>query len=278
MKTPLLNTIRIFWAAALRFDADHGFLLSSGISFTILLCLIPLVLLMLAFAGTYLYSDQEVLRQIEYYAGRAAPSLDPQIVQALSNIIESRQVVGVLGIIGLLWTSTWVFSSLRSALNIMTKVEEGRSFLLGKAIDILMILIVLVFLLGSMALSSVITFLQSYGLPLHIDPILQWILKYVAPFFFTFWMFFLIYKIIPNRHIHLPTALKTALFASLLWETLKHLFSLYVLHFARFSVVYGSLSAIAVLFFWIYYSSVVLLLGGKLAFLLEKTRSLHTSS
>jgi membrane protein len=83
-------------------------------------------------------------------------------------------------------------------------------------------------------------------------------------------MCFLIYKIIPNRKIQFKTALQAALFTSLLWEVAKQLFGWYVLHLGRFSMVYGSLSTLAIFFFWIYYSSVILLMGGEVAFLLEK--------
>ena len=50
---------------------DHGFFLSSGITFNLLICLIPLSLLLLALAGTYLYSDQDVLSHIRDYLGIA---------------------------------------------------------------------------------------------------------------------------------------------------------------------------------------------------------------
>jgi YihY family inner membrane protein len=50
----------------------------------------------------------------------------------------------------------------------------------------------------------------------------------------------------------------------------KQLFGWYVLRLGRFSMVYGSLSTVAIFFFWAYYSSAILLLGGEVAFLLEK--------
>jgi membrane protein len=85
-------------------------------------------------------------------------------------------------------------------------------------------------------------------------------------------MCFLIYKIIPNKKIYFKTALQAAFFASLLWEVAKQLFGWYVLHLGRFSIVYGSLSALAIFFLWIYYSSVLLLLGGEVAFLIDRRR------
>ena len=35
-------------------------------------------------------------------------------------------------------------------------------------------------------------------------------------------------------------------------------------------MVYGSLSTLIIFFLWVYYSSVILILGGEVAFLLEK--------
>jgi membrane protein len=177
-----------------------------------------------------------------------------------------------LGIGGLVWTSTWVFSSLRTALNIVFQVEKGRGILRGKGIDLLMILLAGTFLLISMVLTTGVTFIQGYRFSpfLNVVPILRFILKYLIPFFFTFWMCFLIYKIIPNKKIHFKTALQAAFFTSLFWEAAKQLFEWYVLHMGRFSIIYGSLSALAIFFLWVYYSSTILLLGGEIAFLIEK--------
>jgi membrane protein len=189
-------------------------------------------------------------------------------------ITRDRKIVGILGLAGLIWTSTWVFSSLRTALNIVFQVERGRSLLWGKMVDLLMILLAGFFLLMSMTLTSIVTFLQRERFSSLIDmgTIIPWILKYVVPFLFTFWMCFLVYKIIPNKKIHWKSTIQAALFTSLLWELAKQLFGWYVLHLGKFSMVYGSLGTLAIFFLWIYYSSAILLLGGEVAFLLEERR------
>src|SRR3989304_106627 len=166
----------LLWQALRKFNDDNGFFLSSGITFNILINLIPFIMLLLA-------------------------------------------------LVGLLWFSTWVFSSLRIALNIVFRVEKSRGMLRGIAVDLLMILLVGILLLVSMILSSVVTFLQGYPgqIPVAIGPTIQWILKYLLPFFLTYCMFFLIYKIIPNKRVHFTPALQAALFTGLLWELAKHL-------------------------------------------------------
>jgi membrane protein len=270
----ILKNFGLLWPALRKFNGDNGFFLSSGIAFNILINLIPFILLLLALVGTYLYNDQEVLNHIRAYLRNVAPTLDPKIIGSLMDLIESRRIVGILGFVGLLWFSTWVFSSLRIALNIVFRVEKSRGMLRGIGIDLLMILLAGILLLVSMILSPVVTFLQGYQgqIPVAIGPTIQWILKYLLPFFLTYCMFSLIYKIIPHKRVHFTSALQAAIFASLLWELAKHLFAWYVVHLAQYSFFYGSLSTLVIFVLWVYYSSTILVLGGEFAYFLEEDR------
>jgi membrane protein len=204
------------------------------------------------------------------------PSLDPRIRKSILEIVQNRRIVGILGIGGLLWTSTWVFSSLRSALNIIFRVKRDRSLLRGKAVDLFMLFLAGTLLLMSMAFSSVIALFQGYlfKFPLDIGFIFQPMLKYLIPFFLTFCMFFLIYKVAPNKKIHVGIALKATFFASILWEVAKQLFGWYILHLGRFSVLYGSVATLAIFLLWIYYTSAIFLFGGEIARLLEQGKSI----
>jgi membrane protein len=267
---------RLFLDALKRFNEDHCFLLSSGIAFSLLLCIIPLLLLVLALIGTFLFSDQEVLNQISRYLEDLFPPLDPRITESILRIVQDRRIFGIVGIGGLLWTSTWVFTSLASALNIIFRVKRDRSLLRGKAVDFFMLFLTGTILLMTMAFSSVITLFHPYlfKLPLDIGVIFQLILKYLIPFFLTFCMFFLIYKIAPNKRIPSGIALKATFVASILWEVAKQLFGWYILHLGRFSVLYGSLATLPIFLLWIYYTSAIFLFGGEIASLLEQGKSI----
>jgi len=269
------GNFHLFLDALKRFNEDHCFLLSSGIAFVLLLCIIPLLLLVLALIGTFLLSDQEVLNHVSDYLKTMFPSLDPRLTESILRIVQDRRIVGILGIGGLLWTSTWVFSSLRSALDIIFRVKKDLSLLRGKAVDFFMLILAGTILLMTMVFSSVITLYHGYLLKLHPDIgfIFQLILKYLVPFFLTFCMFFLIYKIAPNKRIHSVIALKATFLASILWEVAKQLFGWYIIHMGRFSVLYGSLATLAIFLIWIYYTSAIFLFGGEIASLLENKKS-----
>jgi membrane protein len=267
---------RLFVDALKKFNEDHCFLLSSGIAFALLLCIIPLLLLALALIGTYLFSDQEVLNHISEYLKDMFPSLDPRMRKSILKIVQDRRIVGILGIGGLLWTSTWFFGSLSSALNIIFRVKKSRSLLQGKAVNLFMLVLAGTLLLMSMALSSVITLFQGYlfKFPLNIGFIFQPILRYLIPFLLTFCMFFLIYKIAPHKRISSLIALKATIVATILWEVAKQLLGWYILHMGKFSVVYGSLATLAISLLWIYYTSAIFLFGGEIASLLEQEKSI----
>lgn len=264
----------LLWQALKKFNDDNGFFLSSGITFNILINLIPFILLLSALVGTYLYKDQEVLDHIHAYLRDMAPAFDPKVMGNLMDLIQNRKISGILGFVGLLWFSTWVFSSLRIAFNIVFRVEKSRGMLWGIGIDLLMILLVGVLLLVSLTLSSLVTFLQGYHgqIPVAIGPTIQWSLKYVLPFLLTFCMFFLVYKVIPHTKVHFKSALQAALFAGLLWELAKHLFGWYIVHVAQYSIFYGSLSTVVIFVLWVYYSSMILVVAAEFAYFLEKDR------
>jgi membrane protein len=274
----ILKNFGLLWQALRKFNDDNGFFLSSGIAFNILINLIPFIMLLLALVGAYLYNDQEVLNHIRVYFRGVAPALDPKIMGNLMDLIQNHRIVGILGFVGLLWFSTWVFGSLRIALNIVFRVEKSQGMLRGIGVDLLMILLVGTLLLVSMILSSVVTFLQSYQgqIPVAIGPTIQWILKYLLPFFLTCCMFFLIYKIIPNKKVHFKSALQAALFTGLLWEMAKHFFGWYAVHLAGYSIFYGSLSTLVIFVLWVYYSSTILVVGGEFAYFLEEDRQRST--
>jgi YihY family inner membrane protein len=56
-----------------------------------------------------------------------------------------------------------------------------------------------------------------------------------------------------------------ATFTGVLFEATKYVFSWYLTSVADFRSTYGSMTALAILFFWTYWGSVVFILGGEVA-------------
>ncbi len=92
------------------------------------------------------------------------------------------------------------------------------------------------------------------------------------------WVLFLgLYRYLPARWIPWPTAIVAATFTATSVELLKYGFSWYVTDVASYGSIYGTLLTVAVLFFWIYYSAIVFILGGEIAQVWTMRRALRAT-
>lgn len=267
-----MRALRLLGSAILKFDRDQGLFLASGIAFQALLCLVPIALLLLSFAGTYLLSDDRAIEHFGRLLAQAAPALDPAMRKSLLEIVSYRGASGIVGTVGLLWIATTVFGWLRVALNTIFGVTRPRGTLRGLALDVGMLFLSGASFAVSVGLTAAVEYLrrtQAALFPSLPGRLLQFALASVVPFLVTLGFCFLIYFIIPNRRVAVRAALWGALFTGILWEAAKQLFTWYVLTFGSYSLVYGSLGATAVVLVWAYYSAAVMLLGAEVASLLE---------
>jgi membrane protein len=68
----------------------------------------------------------------------------------------------------------------------------------------------------------------------------------------------------------------SAFWAALLWEAAKQLFGYYLYHFSSFGKIYGTYALVVVVAFWIYFSSVVFIVGAEIGKLFqERLESAH---
>jgi membrane protein len=80
-----------------------------------------------------------------------------------------------------------------------------------------------------------------------------------------FLLFYSLYRIIPNVKVPIKAAGISALGITIIWRAASNLFQLYLASdFARYEVIFGSLSVIVIFLFWIYISSVILFFGAHL--------------
>jgi membrane protein len=75
--------------------------------------------------------------------------------------------------------------------------------------------------------------------------------------------FFLVYRIVPHRHVPWSHALLGGLVAAVLFEAMKDLFAAYIRAVPTYNLVYGAFAAIPIFLLWVYLSWLVILLGAE---------------
>ncbi len=283
-----------------RMNDNNLFLLCGGLAFATLLCLVPLVFLI--FFGLEAILD---VRAIAHLVNQTVDVLIPYPEEAaylkevlfsrVSGVMTFKKAYGVSGLLILIVSASSLFSSMRTLLNAVFKVEhsfgpkEGETgtvavgqiknmgtpgrwikFLhgvlpiaMGKLKDLTMVLLVLyIFLLLVLSLPILSTVIDVAPSLLH---------EYVTYFYgltslaLIFAVFLGLYWLLPYQKIQIKVLVIGAFWAALLWKLTEWIFGYYLSHFGSISYLYGAYVLLVVVALWIYLSAIIFILGAQIA-------------
>lgn len=256
-------------------DDDEVFFLAGGIAFNLMLAIFPLVLLGIGIAGFVLPSFGDPTR---FVVGLLTDNLpqgaEGEITQLVESLVQSlldgRTGFTIAGSVFLLWMATRLAASLRVGLRETFDIGAKRNPLHGKLFDVAAVMIGIVLLTLNLTATVLITATVDYGVSFFgiqgsALSVMDRFLGYGISFLSIWTLLFLLYRYVPYRPIPFRTAVVAATFAAVSHESLKFAFSWYVTDVANFRTTLGNLATVGVFFFWIYYESLVFILGGEVA-------------
>ena len=96
----------------------------------------------------------------------------------------------------------------------------------------------------------------------------------VASFVLIFTAFFIMYLLVPQKKLPRKAILISALSSAVLWELARYLFGFYVMNVATGNIkrVYGAYALVIVVAFWIYFTSIVFIIGAEIGQLYRERR------
>lgn len=261
--------VRNLWFKA---AADQIFFLSSGITFNVLVTIVPLLLLSISILGTIIESSTAAREQVLEFIERVLPLDSARAETLLFSLVEERGLFGVIGVVGLVWAATRLFGSLRTVLEVIFEIppEDRLGIVEGKIHDVKMVVVVGTLFILTISLTAALRWVEDYGIGfLGLDAYdMSWftsLASMLLAFAITYVMFYFVYRYVPDRWIPRVDAAVAALFCSVLFELAKQTFIAYLSNFGRFLELYGSFTNLVVVSLWVYYSSIVFMLGGELA-------------
>jgi membrane protein len=255
--------IRALRAAVAGFRAHRGLFLASGLSFNLLICLIPILFFTVSLAGFVLSRGaavEAVVNQLAYLV----PVYRDELHETLIEIVRRRSLSGLLGTVVLLVFSSQLFAALRLVLNEVFGFSRGPGFVHGMLKDLLLLLVMTFLFLASIVITDLFGWIKllltvPVGMPREG---IRLIFIGLALGFNTA-LFFVAYRYFPHRKVPAGAALAGALLASLLWEAAKQLFRWYIVSVGVYDKIYGPLGALVALSMFAYYSAIVFVLGAE---------------
>ena len=257
--------IRALRAAANGFRAHRGLFLASGISFNLLICLIPILFFVVSLAG-FVLSRRAAVEVVVNQIAEFVPIYKDELHEILSDIIRRRNLSGLLGTLVLLLFATQLFAALRLVLNDIFGFGDGPGFLRETIKDLVLLFVMGILFLASIVLTDLFGWLKILLMvPVGMTP--EWIrsVSIVLALALDTALFFVAYRYFPHRLVPVVPALGGAFLATLLWEAAKQGFRWYIVTLGVYDAVYGPLGVLVALSMFTYYSGVVFVLGAEFA-------------
>ena len=267
MFTTLVKLVGASWRAINDFLGKNGPQLSAAISYYTLFSLFPLIVAIIS--GLSFLLGQESIDELANRVAQQSPVSEETISEIITSAFNSRNIAGIVGILGLLWAGTAVFGSIRKGINATWGITRPRSFLKERLIDITFMVVAAVLMLISIFSTAILTYLMEIlefiTRETYVDGALLWErLASALPPTLSFIVFFAIYWLLPNTNVKITEPLPGAIFATTGFEILKNVFVWFIGNSSIYSTIYGSVGSIVVLLVWVYVSSIILLFGSTI--------------
>jgi membrane protein len=169
-----------------------------------------------------------------------------------------------------LWSSSWIFSFLESAINRAWGISNQKTFWESRLRSIGFMMLGGTSLLSSSALTAFVSNAQARAVALNPPSakaiyLMGWFwycFMLLAGLFIALMVFALIFKWIPHREVFWKEAFSGALVFVLMWEIGSIIF-VRLVPFFDYQRIYGRAGAVIALLVWVYTSSLILLFGAN---------------
>ena len=184
-------------------------------------------------------------------------------------IFKSGKLMAIVGFFVTLFLTSNAIAVIIKGLNRANNVAENRSFIKVRFLSVLMVFVNTFFLFISINLivlgKLILNFIGIYlSIPSHIiDTVL--IIRWPIAFIMLFLLAAINYYVLPARDFSAKrkSIIPGALFFCVFWLLGSWAFSLYVNSLGTYNKVYGTIGTFAILMVWLYYSSIILLIGAQ---------------
>lgn len=248
--------------------------LGAQLAFFFLLALFPLLIFMVTLLPYLNLQEDQLFSILQTYAPGEVYLL---INNTLDEVLKERNG-GLLsvGILATIWSASNGMNAMIKSLNRSYNIEETRPFFIARSISIVFTLLLITLFVVALVLpvfgKQIGTFIFSY-IGYEQGFLTIWTsIRWTIPPVMIFLVFMLLYWIAPNRKLFLKSVIPGAIFATLGWILVSFAFSLYVSSFGNYSKTYGSIGGIIVLMMWLYFSGIILMIGGQINAVMQERK------
>lgn len=277
MQIILARTWAVVWNVLDGLGAHRASQYAAAMSYYALLSIFPAAIVLAAVAG-FVLDDPGARQDVIDFLFRELPLADDEqgrsdIESLVRSVSNNYGTLGVLGLIGLLFSASALLSSARLAIDAIFGGRVSRGYLRGKGLDL-----GLVISLGALLFLSFAATLLARIEP-EVDggvlKVIEGIVGFgyvVVPALLTAFVFAVAYIRLPVDRQRLRDVWLGVVVATVGIEVLKLGFSAFISGVTDYTTVYGSLGAVIAFMVFTYLAAIVFLIGAEIARLWPSVR------
>jgi membrane protein len=262
---------RVLVSVAKGFTKDRLTNAAAAMTYYGIFSLFPLLLLFMALAGLALQSNEQAREQILNVVVGLLPQGQDQLQHVIAGVIDAKGAAAGVGILVLLWSALGWFQVIDYNVNQIWGVDKPRSFVKGKLFALAMVIAIGGVALTSWMATAAIGLLSAYTDVIPGSAVLWQVAVSLLSVLTISGAFLVLYRFTPRRQIDLADVWPAALTTALLWESTRRIIAFYLAQNDMISG-YGPIGAAMALLFWVYISSIIILLGAEIGYAIAKER------
>jgi membrane protein len=259
---------------------------AASLTYYAVLSIFPALVALVAIVG--LVADpvtitRELTKLVSSVGPASAASTFQEPIASLAHGSSTPGILLVVGIAAALWTASGYVGAFMRASNKIYEVEEGRSVIRLRPLQMLVTL-VLVLLLALVLVALVVTgpiasrvgsAIGASGATVTAWDIAKWPVLLVVVTF----MIAVLYYASPNARLRgLKSIIPGSLLAVGVWLLASAGFAYYVANFGSYNKVYGALGAVVVFLVWLWITNLAILVGAEVNAERERSRQLRAGT
>lgn len=207
---------------------------------------------------------------LEYIAAIVPTSLMPFIETTINQFILYRSTTLLsMGVLISLWSGGTAVNALLRGIHLAYNSKFVKPFWLSKIVAIIytiLLAMLLILMMVALVFGNRIGAYVVHVLKLNkgiIMPIWN-VIRLIMPFFALITILYIIYRIVPRKHLKVKNVWLGTIAASVGWYGFSLIFAIYVDNYSKYNQLYGSIGGVFILLIWLYASCMVLLLGAEI--------------
>lgn len=245
--------------------AEMGFWFAIGI--------FPFMLFMMSFFT--LLGKKSLFMPIIHFLETVAPTDSVNLIKEVLNevmIFQHGGIVAIFGFIVTVFLSSNAIFVIIKGMNRALGIDEHRNLLTTRTISILMVFVnifvmfitINLIIFGKIILQVVLNFVNLSSLFINALLISRWFVSFIALYVMAYLNYYLLPASEGPDRIKSKAALPGTLFFCFCWMFGSWCFSIYINNLHTYNRVYGSIGAFVMLMVWLYYTSLIILVGGEI--------------